>query len=220
MLAKKLHLKPGMRFAAANPPGGFSQRLGKLPAGVTHDKSLTRGLDVALVFVLNKKELKTRWPKATASVKADGALWVAYPKKSSGVDSDLGAMSADWDVYKNSPWQPVSLIAIDDTWSAVRFRQRPGLGQERAQRQEQVTRDADGTVCIDRRNRVITPPADLRRLLDENAKAATLFETLSFTHRREYVTWILEAKKPETRAARLSKTIQMLSTGRKNPSDK
>jgi hypothetical protein len=171
------------------------------------------------MFVLNKKELKGQWPKAIASMKADGALWVAYPKKSSGVESDL-TMAPDWEVNKNSPWQPVSSIAVDDMWSAVRFRQRPGLEQARAKRQGEVVRDADGTVCIDRKNRVITAPRDLERLLNRNANAASLFETLSFTHQREYVTWILEAKKPETRATRLAKTVEMLSKGRKNPSDR
>jgi hypothetical protein len=219
MLAKKLHLKSGMRLAVVNAPDGFARTLGKVPAGVVQEKSLRGGLDVALMFVLSKKELTSQWPKATASIKDDGALWVAYPKKSSGVDSDL-TMSADWGVSKNSPWQPVASIAVDDTWSAVRFRQRPGLEQARAERQEQAVRDADGTVCVDRVNRVITAPKDLRRLLDKNAKAAALFDTLSFTHQREYVTWIIDAKKPETREARLSKTVEMLSKGKKNPSDK
>jgi hypothetical protein len=218
MLAKKLHLKSGMRLAVVNPPDGFARTLGKIPAGVVHEPSLRDGVDVALMFVVNKKELKSRWPKATASVKGDGALWVAYPKKSSGVDSDL-TMSGDWGVSKNSPWQPVASIAVDDMWSAVRFRQRPGLEQARAARQEEVVRDADGTVCIDRTKRVITAPTDLRRLLDKNTKAAALFEALSFTNQREYVTWILGAKKPETREARLSKTLEMLSKGKKNPSD-
>jgi hypothetical protein len=219
MLAKKLHLKSGMRLAVVNAPDGFARTLGKIPPGVVQEKSLRHGLDVALMFVLSRKELKSRWPKATASIKGDGALWVAYPKKSSGVDSDL-TMSGDWEVHKNSPWQPVASIAVDDIWSAVRFGQRPGLEQARAGRQEQVVRDADGTVCIDRVSRVITAPEDLRRLLDKSAKAASRFATLSFTNQREYVTWILDAKKPETRAARLSKTVEMLSRGKKNPSDK
>ena len=67
---------------------------------------------------------------------------------------------------------------------------------------------------------MITAPRDLERLLNRNANAASLFETLSFTNQREYVTWILEAKKPETRAARLAKTVELLSKGRKNPSDR
>ena len=45
-------------------------------------------------------------------------------------------------------------------------------------------------------------------------------EPLSFSHRKEYVVWIVEAKKPETRAARLTKTVEMLARGKKNPSDK
>ena len=220
MLTKKLHLKPGMCFAAVNAPPGFARTLGKLPAGVTQEKALREALDFVMLFVLNKKELKNQWPKALASVKPCGALWVAYPKKSSGIDSDLAAMNSDWEVYKNSDWQPVSSIAIDDTWSGKRFRQRPGLGQARAQRQDEVTRDADGTVCIDRKNRVITPPGDLQKVMNKNAKARSAFDGLSFTNQREYVGWIIEAKRPETRAARLAKTIEMLSKGRKNPSDK
>src|SRR5260221_14166428 len=105
MLTKKLHLKSGMRLAVVNAPNGFARTLGKMPAGVVLEKSLRDGLDVVLMFVLSKKELKSRWPKATASIKDDGALWVAYPKKSSGVESDL-TMSGDWEVSKSSPWQP------------------------------------------------------------------------------------------------------------------
>ncbi len=45
-----------------------------------------------------------------------------------------------------------------------------------------------------------------------NAKARGAFDALAFTHRKEYVVWILDAKKPETRAARLVKTVEMLSS--------
>ena len=67
---------------------------------------------------------------------------------------------------------------------------------------------------------MVTPPGDLQKLLGKNAKARAQFDTLSFTNQREYVGWIIEAKKPETRAARLAKTVEMLSKGKKNPSDK
>jgi hypothetical protein len=220
MLLKKLHLKSGMSFAAVNAPPGFVRTLGKLPAGVTQEKTLRQALDLVLLFARNKKELKSQWAKALASLKPDGALWVAYPKKSSGIDSDLAAMNSDWEVDKNSEWQPVSSIAIDGTWSGVRFRHQPGLDHVRSQRQEELVRDADGTVCIDRKNRIVTPPGDLQPLLNKKPKARSAFDGLSFTNQREYVGWILEAKKPETRAARVTKTVEMLSEGRKNPSDK
>jgi hypothetical protein len=218
MLAKKLYLKPGMRFTVVNAPDGFARTLGKLPAGAKQEPSFRPELDLVMVFASNQKGLSAQWPKAIAALKTDGTLWVSYPKKSSGIQTDLGM--GEWEVTKGSDWNPVAMIGVDDTWSAVRFKYAPGLDQQREARQEESIRDADGTVCIDRKNRVVTPPGDLQELLGRNAKARAQFDTLSFTHRREYVGWIIEAKKPETRTARLAKTVEMLSKGKKNPTDK
>jgi hypothetical protein len=216
MLAKKLHLKEGMRVAVANAPMGFS--LGALPSGVKQEKSLARDLDAVFLFATSQNELKTLWPKVLASVKRDGAVWVAYPKKSSGIETDLGM--GEWDATKGGDWNPVAMIGVDDTWSSVRFKYAPGLEQQRHERQEESIKDADGMVCVDRAKRVVTPPKDLQKLLAKNAKARATFDGLAFTHRKEYVVWILDAKKPETREARLSKTVEMLAKGKKNPSDR
>jgi hypothetical protein len=214
MLAKKLHLKSGMRVALVNAPNGV-----RLTApGVTVEKSLKRDLDLVMLFTTTQKDLKAQWPKALASVKQDGALWVAYPKKTSGIETDLGM--GEWEATKGGDWNPVAMIGIDDAWSSVRFKYAPGLEQARHQRQEESINDADGTVCVDRVNRVVTAPRDLQKLLAKNAKARAIFDGLSFTHRKEYVVWILDAKKPETRDARLTKTVDMLARGKKNPSEK
>ena len=204
-----------MRVAVANAPAGFS--LGK-PSGVTIEKSLKRDLDLVLLFAATQKDLKAQWPKALGAVKRDGALWVAYPKKSSGIATDLGM--GEWDATKGSDWNPVAMIGVDDTWSAVRFKYAPGLEKARHARQTETINDADGTVVVDREERIVTPPKDLQKLLAKNAIARGVFDSLSFTHRKEYVVWIVEAKKPETREARLTKTVEMLSRGKKNPSDK
>jgi hypothetical protein len=218
MLAKKLHLKPGMRFAVVNAPDGFARTLGKLPVGVKQEPSLKGDLDLVMVFASSQKALTAHWPRAIAALKKDGALWVSYPKKSSGIETDLGM--GEWDASKGSDWNPVAMIGLDDTWSSVRFKYAPGLDRAREARQDEIIRDADGTVCIDRKNRVITPPGDLQKLLGRNMKARAQFDTLSFTNQREYVRWIIEAKRPETRATRLAKTVDLLSKGKKNPSDK
>jgi hypothetical protein len=215
MIAKKLHLKPGMRVAVANAPAGFSLK----SPGVDVAKSLQRDLDLALLFATMQKELKVQWPKLVSSVKQEGAIWVAYPKKSSGIASDMTGMQ-EWAATKGSDWNPVASIAIDDRWSAVRYKYAPGLEERRHARQDEPITDADGTVVVDRVKRTVTPPQDLQALLGKNAKARAAFEPLAFSHKREYVTWIVEAKKPETRAARLTKTVEMLAKGKKNPSDK
>jgi len=214
MLAKKLHLKAGMRVAMANAPAGL-----KLEApGVVVEKSLAHDLDLVVLFATTQKELKLRWPKAVKAVKADGALWVAHPKKSSGIQSDLGM--GDWSATKGSGWNPVATVGVDDTWSATRFKYAPGLEKVRHARQEEAIRDGDGMICVDRAARVVTAPKDLQKLIAKNAKARATFDALSFTNRKEYVVWILDAKKLETRADRLAKTIDKLAAGKKNPNDK
>ena len=65
--------------------------------------------------------------------------------------------------------------------------------------------------------RVVTVPRDLQKLLDENPKEKAFFEKLSFTHRKEYVTWIESAKKDETRQWRLQKSLKMLIENVKHP---
>jgi hypothetical protein len=95
---------------------------------------------------------------------------MAYPKKSSGIPSDLTAMSGDWEADRDSEWQPVSMIAVDEHWSATRFKHAPGLKQRRVQRQVEMIHDRDGTLCIDRKTRVIAAPKDLQQLLNKSAK--------------------------------------------------
>jgi len=71
------------------------------------------------------------------------------------------------------------------------------------------------SVEVDVEERVITVPAELQRLFKSNKAAKSTFEKLSYTHQKEYVKWIEEAKKDETRRSRIIKTIEMLKKGRK-----
>lgn len=69
-------------------------------------------------------------------------------------------------------------------------------------------------LCRDTQPRTIDPPADFKKALAKNSKAKTIFEALSFTHRKEYVRWIEEAKKPETRVVRIEKAVGMIAQGK------
>jgi hypothetical protein len=66
------------------------------------------------------------------------------------------------------------------------------------------------TVEPDTEPRMIEVPADLMKELKKDKEAKALFDKLSYTHQKEYVTWITEAKKEETRQGRILKTIEML----------
>jgi hypothetical protein len=71
------------------------------------------------------------------------------------------------------------------------------------------------TVEPDTEERVIEMPAELKKAFRTEKEAKTFFEKLSYTHQREYVTWINEAKKEETRQSRIAKTIEMLKKGKR-----
>jgi hypothetical protein len=76
------------------------------------------------------------------------------------------------------------------------------------------------TVQRDTEERIVEVPEDLALLLAAQPEAKTRYEKLSYTHRKEYVRWINDAKRPETRGRRLHKTVEMLLNGKKNPTDK
>ncbi|RMF26020.1 MAG: DUF1905 domain-containing protein [Bacteroidetes bacterium] len=71
------------------------------------------------------------------------------------------------------------------------------------------------TLKEDTAPRVVEVPPDLQELLNEHPAEKAFFETLSYTHRREYVNWIAEAKRPETRQRRIRKTLEMLREKKK-----
>jgi hypothetical protein len=67
---------------------------------------------------------------------------------------------------------------------------------------------------LDTEPRTVTVPADLRSVLADDAEARAAFDRLSYTHRREYVEWIEEAKRPETRARRVAGTVEAVRAGK------
>jgi hypothetical protein len=75
--------------------------------------------------------------------------------------------------------------------------------------------EVDVVLEEDAEPRVVEPPPDLAAALAPDPDAAAHFERLAYSHRREYVKWIEEAKRAETRAGRIEKAVAMLREGRK-----
>ena len=75
--------------------------------------------------------------------------------------------------------------------------------------------DVDVTLKEDLEERVVEVPDDFKKLLNKHKGAKVFFEKLSYSHQREYVKWITEAKKVETREKRMVKAVDMLSKRKK-----
>lgn len=120
-LAKKLGLKPGHRVAVLNAPARFRERIQPLPEGVDLAKTLSGAFDCVLAFTQNQAAVHRDGLAALAATKPGGLVWLAYPKQSARVKTDI-TRDRGWDAVFAAGWRPVSLISIDDTWSALRFR--------------------------------------------------------------------------------------------------
>jgi hypothetical protein len=116
-LAQKFQIKPGHSLLMLNTPDGY--------AGMLDNAEQTRSgdatYDFVVAFVKSQSDVDALAPQALAAVKAGGGLWFAYPKKSSGIKTDIHR-DAGWDAVQAAGWDGVRQIAIDDTWSALRFR--------------------------------------------------------------------------------------------------
>ncbi len=119
-LLKKLGMKEGFRVHFANPPANFSKLLGKLPPDVTVVARLAAPFDLIILFVVAEHELEKRFRVLADKLKANGMIWVAWPKKSSGLATDLSFDT----VQKNGlnvGLVDVKICAIDETWSGLKF---------------------------------------------------------------------------------------------------
>ena len=120
-LVKKLGLKPGQRLLVLGAPDGYLDALGELPEGVALSSAPDGAFDRIQVFVRDAAEVARDGPTAMAALADGGALWFSYPKRSSGVTTDI-TRDRGWEALSAAGWRPVSQISIDETWSALRFR--------------------------------------------------------------------------------------------------
>jgi predicted SnoaL-like aldol condensation-catalyzing enzyme len=118
---KKLGLKPGMRALILGAPSGYIDSLAPMPDGVAVSESLGSAHDFVQFFATKKSEITKSMKKLLQSAAPGALVWITYPKKTSGVDSDL-SREAVWAAMEGTGWRPVSQIAIDEVWSALRFR--------------------------------------------------------------------------------------------------
>lgn len=119
-LARKLGIKEGSRLALLGAPAGFDDDLAPLPDGVRVLRRLGPDLDVAVLFVTARRDLERRFPDVAAAITPAGGFWVAWPKRTSKVATDVTE-----DVLREVGL-PQGLVdnkvcAVTEVWSGLRF---------------------------------------------------------------------------------------------------
>jgi hypothetical protein len=122
-LVAKLGIKPRTRIAILNPPRGFRATLGKLPAGVRIASRVSGTYPFIHFFTRDRAVLENEIPRLLGALTTDGALWISWPKKSSGVVTDI-TEDVVRAVALPTGLVDVKVAAVDDVWSGLKLVRR------------------------------------------------------------------------------------------------
>ena len=208
---KKLRLKQEQAILLLNAPEGV-EGLIETEDGIEAETSVKKpgAYDVVFLFASNQAELADWNMLGIQALKKDGIFWIAYPKISSGIGTDL-TRDIGWEAVNKQNWNPVSIISIDEVWSALRFRKTEVKKIDMRTRSAKMEQTKAGRIVTKR----VQVPIDMLNALEAAPDALKIFEGFAYSHRKEYVGWVADAKKTETRLKRIQKAVEMIKQGKK-----
>ena len=125
-LGRKLGIKSWMRVKTRNAPGRYQQLLGPLPSNVQISTRLRRPVDLVHIFSIARAHLVAEIRRALDEIEQDGAIWVSWPKKASGVRTDI-TEDVIREVALPMGLVDVKVCAVDETWSGLKLVIRKSL---------------------------------------------------------------------------------------------
>ncbi|MDV6234243.1 YdeI/OmpD-associated family protein [Leptospira ellisii] len=177
-------------------------------SGIVSVKKVSEA-DAVLLFADSTAGLKSSFGKILKFLKEETVLWIAYPKKSSGIETDL-SRDHGWNPLTENDYEGVALISLNDIWSALRFKKSETVkrGGSKAEKQKRP----ELSKFINYGKKTVNLPEDVRKAFSKNKSAGKNFDLLSWSHKREFIESVLEAKTPKTRENRILKMLADLSS--------
>ncbi|MEO3403186.1 YdeI/OmpD-associated family protein [Mucilaginibacter sp. CAU 1740] len=216
-LAKKLQVKVNSRWLILNAPTGYPDSLSPLPDGTELVFNTVSAFNGVQLFVTTSTQLADELKALSPLLKPDSVFWIIYPKKNWGIQTDLEMMGS-WDTPAQYGLRPVASAAINDVWTALRF--KPVEAVKVSEGRNEAVKSNEFGAYIDVDNKIVTLPDNIKEALEQYPETLNYFQSLAYSHKKEYVLWILTAKQEKTRQDRLVKMVEMLQNKKKNPSDK
>jgi hypothetical protein len=120
-LVRKLGFKEGFRAALVNSPPDFHRELAPLPANVTFFTGAPpKDLDLIVLFADSQRTLLKEFPRLAKKLRQNGMLWIAWPKKTSGVETDLSENPVRT-IGLDAGLVDVKICAVNEVWSGLKF---------------------------------------------------------------------------------------------------
>jgi hypothetical protein len=217
LFLKKLQIKPGYVVKVLDAPEQAIAIFGDISSDIAVNYNNEVAFNVLITFTINKDQLNKQIQSNLKKIDAKTIIWIFYPKKSSKIKSDLDLMKS-WEELNTFGLTPCASAAVNETWTALRLKLITEV-KPSGMRNDHIKTNEFGEY-IDPINKTVKLPEDLKTLLESHPKALDYFNQLAYSHRKEYVLWLLSAKQEKTRTNRLEKTLEMLLNNKKNPSDK
>jgi hypothetical protein len=212
--AQKLKIKRGDTILAINAPAGYKVSLGDLPADVKITDSGKQASQLHW-FVRDQAQLEKELKKVLPLIKDNTLCWIFYPKGTSKIQTDL-TRDEGWDELRKTDLQWINLISFDETWSAFGLREKKNTDKTK----EANVKERPILAYIDTGTKTVLLPEDFAIALKKNKKEEAFFNALSFTNRKEWVEWIVTAKREETRKERVRASVERLRKQWKNPANR
>ncbi|HEY4875917.1 MAG TPA: YdeI/OmpD-associated family protein [Puia sp.] len=211
-VAQKLKIKEGFILLTINAPADFKKNIQPLPKDVKISDN-SKNHNQLHWFVLNKKQMDKELKSVLKLLKQDVLCWIYYPKGTSKMQTDLTRDKGWEELLKHDELHWISLISFDETWSTFACRLKTESDKKK------ITKPKEREILdyIDSEKKIVRLPKEFTELLKKNKKADEFFQTLSFTNRKEYVEWIVTAKRAETKKERLAGSVERLNKGWRNP---
>jgi hypothetical protein len=216
-ILEKLQLKEEKNLLIQGLPSSVEKQFAKL----SYNKNLTpllktRKIDFALIFAINQLQLNNILKEVFPALHPESKLWIAYPKTTSKIVSDLNR-DASWEILSKNDYEAVRQVTLDHVWTAMRFKK---LDQIPNRNRTFVEFKAADIKVDDFEKRLIALPIELDKLFGAHEEAREFFVSLSILNQKEYLSWIQGAKKEETKQKRLESTLEKLLAGKNSPSEK
>jgi len=216
-ILEKLQLKEEKNLLIQGLPSSVEKQFAKL----SYNKNLTpllktRKIDFALIFAINQLQLNNILKEVFPALHPESKLWIAYPKTTSKIVSDLNR-DASWEILSKNDYEAVRQVTLDHVWTAMRFKK---LDQIPNRNRTFVEFKAADIKVDDFEKRLIALPIELDKLFGAHEEAREFFISLSILNQKEYLSWIQGAKKEETKQKRLESTLEKLLAGKNSPSEK
>jgi hypothetical protein len=202
---EKLELKDEKNLLIQGLPSSIEKQFTKL----SYSKSVTpllktKKIDFALVFAVNQNQLCNILKDVFNALHPNSKLWIAFPKSTSKITSDLNR-DCSWNVLSDNGFEGAEPITLDHCWSATRF-----------SKSEQF---AVTTVVAEREKdfdkNLVKLPVELETVLEKHKSANDIFAAMPPSHQKEYVSWIEEAKRTDTKQRRAEAALEKILATKK-----